>query len=80
MNRAIATDGVAWSVGLFVGLLVTLVSPDKMAKAIEMPFVVTNSRGSKEPRIVRRVKVERIHSTQQSRDDKAAMRPFVKVF
>ena len=41
--RPIATDGVAWSVCvldcMFVCLLVTFVSPAKMAEAIEMPLV-----------------------------------------
>jgi len=36
--RPIVTDRVAWSVGLSVGLSVTLVSPAKVAEAIEMPF------------------------------------------
>jgi len=34
----IVTDRVAWSVGLSVGLSVTLVSPAKMAAPIEMLF------------------------------------------
>jgi len=35
---SIVRDRVAWSVGLSVGLSVTLVSPAKMAEPIEMPF------------------------------------------
>jgi len=34
----IVTDRVAWSVGLSVGLSVTLVSPAKTAEPIEMPL------------------------------------------
>ena len=34
----IVTDRVAWSVGLSVGLSVTLMSPAKTAVPIEMPF------------------------------------------
>jgi len=34
----IVTDRVAWSVGLFVGLSVTLVNPAKTAEPIEMSF------------------------------------------
>jgi len=36
--RPIHTDRVAWSVGLSVGLSVTLVSPAKTAAPIELPF------------------------------------------
>jgi len=36
--RPTVIDRVAWSVGLSVGLSVTLVSPAKMAEPIEMPF------------------------------------------
>jgi len=36
--RPILTDRVAWSVGLSVGLSVTLLSPAKTAAPIEMPF------------------------------------------
>jgi len=36
--RPIVTDRVAWSVGLSVGLSVTLVSPAKTAEPIEMPL------------------------------------------
>jgi len=36
--RLIVTDRVVWSVGLSVGLSVTLVSSAKMAEPIEMPF------------------------------------------
>jgi len=38
--RSVVTDRVAWSVGLWVGLsvTVTLLSPAKTAKPIEMPF------------------------------------------
>ena len=36
--RPILTDQVAWSVGLSVGLSVTLVSPAKTAAPIELPF------------------------------------------
>jgi len=36
--RPIVTDRVAWSVGLSVGLSVTLVSPAKKAAPIELPF------------------------------------------
>jgi len=36
----IVTDRVAWSVGLFVGLSVTLVSPAKTVEPIEMPFAL----------------------------------------
>jgi len=34
----IVSDRVVWSVGLTVGLSVTLVSPAKMSKAIKVPF------------------------------------------
>jgi len=36
--RPILTDRVAWSVGLSVGLSITLVSPAKTAAPIELPF------------------------------------------
>jgi len=36
--RFIVTDRVAWFVGRSDGLSVTLVSPAKTAKPIEMPF------------------------------------------
>jgi len=36
--RPIVTDRVAWSVGLSVGLSVTLVSPANTAEPIEMAF------------------------------------------
>jgi len=36
--RSIVTDRVAWSVGRFVSQSITLVSPAKTAKPIEMPF------------------------------------------
>jgi len=36
--RPIATDEVAWSVGLSVVLSVTIVSPAKVAETIVMPF------------------------------------------
>ena len=36
--RPIVTDQVTWSVGLSVGLSLTLVSPAKMAEPIEIPF------------------------------------------
>jgi len=36
--RPILTDQVAWSVGLSVGLSVTLLSPAKTAAPIELPF------------------------------------------
>ena len=36
--RAIATDGVAWSVHVSVCVFVTTVSATKKAKGIEMPF------------------------------------------
>jgi len=36
--RPVATDLVAWSVGLSVRLFVTLVSPAETAAPIEMPF------------------------------------------
>jgi len=36
--RPIATDGVAWSVGLSVCLSVTTVSPAKTAEPIDVPF------------------------------------------
>jgi len=36
--RPILTDQVAWSVGLYVCLSVTLVSPAKTAPPIELPF------------------------------------------
>jgi len=39
--RPILTNRVAWSVGLSVGLSVTLVSPAKMAEPIELPFGLT---------------------------------------
>jgi len=38
--QPIATDGVAWSVGLSVGLSVTTVSPAKAAEPIVIPFVM----------------------------------------
>ena len=40
--RSIVTDGVAWSVGLFV----TLVNPAKTAEPIEMPFGLKTRVGS----------------------------------
>jgi len=46
--RAIATEGVAWSVCLCVCLLVAFIGPAKMAEPIEMPFGA-DSHGSKEP-------------------------------
>ena len=36
--RPVVTDGVAWSVGLFVGRSVTEVRPAKKAESIELPF------------------------------------------
>ena len=36
--RPIVTDRVAWSIGVSVGLSVTLMSPEKTAAPIEMPF------------------------------------------
>jgi len=47
--RPIVTDRVAWSVGLSVGmsLSVTLVSPAKTAAAIEMPFGLSTRVGPK---------------------------------
>jgi len=36
--RSVVTDRVAWSVGLSVGLYLTLVSRAKTAEPIEMPF------------------------------------------
>ena len=36
--RSILTDRLAWSVGLSVGLSVTLVSPAKTAAPNELPF------------------------------------------
>jgi len=36
--RSVVTDRAAWSVGLSVGLSVTLMSPAKTAEPIEMPF------------------------------------------
>jgi len=36
--RPIVTDRVAWSVGLWIGLSVTLVSPAKTAEPINMLF------------------------------------------
>ena len=41
----IATDGVAWSVGLSVCLSVTTVSPAKTAEPIEIPFGVQTRVG-----------------------------------
>jgi len=41
----IVTDRVAWSVGLSVGLSVTVVSPAKTAQPIEMPFGLRNRVG-----------------------------------
>jgi len=35
---SVVTDQVAWSVGRLVCRFVTLVSPSKVAKPIEMPF------------------------------------------
>ena len=43
--RAIATDGVAWSVSASVCLCVTRVSPTKTAELIEMPFGGVTSVG-----------------------------------
>jgi len=37
--RPITIDGVLWSVGVSVRLLVTFVSPTKTTEPIEMPFV-----------------------------------------
>jgi len=45
--RPIVTDRVAWSFGLFVCLSVTLVSPAKTAKPIEMPFGLRARVGSR---------------------------------
>ena len=42
---AIVTDGVAWSVGLSVGLTVTIVSRARTAEQIEMPFWIVDSGG-----------------------------------
>jgi len=36
--QSIPTDELAWSVGLFICLLVTTVSPAKTAEPVEMPF------------------------------------------
>ena len=51
--RAIATDGVTWSVCLSacvsVCLLITFMSPAKTAESIEMPFVRADSGGPMEP-------------------------------
>jgi len=47
LMRPIVTDRVAWSVDLFVGRSVTLVSPAKSAEPIEMPFGLrTRSQGT----------------------------------
>ena len=43
--RSILIDRVAWSVGLSVGLSVTLVSPAKTAAPIELPFGLRTSVG-----------------------------------
>jgi len=44
---SIVTDRVAWSVGLPVGLSVTLVNPAKTAELINMPFGLSARIGPK---------------------------------
>ena len=43
--RPILTDRLAWSVGVSVGLSVTLVSPAKTAEPIEMQFRLRTQMG-----------------------------------
>jgi len=47
--RPVATDGVAWSVCVYVCLLVTFVIPAKSAEPIEMPSVGLSLVGPRNP-------------------------------
>jgi len=60
--RSVVIDGVAWSVGLSVGLFVTIVSPAKTAEPIDMPFGLWTGVG---PRNHVLVGVQILHEKRQ---------------
>jgi len=76
LMRAIATDGVAWSVSRCVSVSVlALVRPAKMDEPIEMSLVAADSRGLQEPSI----RCGCTFSPQPIDSCAAVMRPLVKL-